>query len=159
MSCEVWTIPSGHECSPYHKCEFMYMCAGSSSGAGHHQPEASAGEAHRHHCTWTNALVPRIDHTRRVWAQASKWLPHQWKIPVSIITCQSAVFINHNPTLTCSSVSPTFRVKVVSQLKFKCKVKRKKSICFSSINIMIFLRASTSPFLFDFTFETSSTFT
>lgn len=84
------------------------MCAGGSSGAGHHQPEASAGETHCHHCTWKDAVVPWNDYTREVWAQASKWLSKKWEIPVSINwssgsvhskKCKNNVWITHESKL------------------------------------------------------------
>lgn len=57
--------------------------AGSSSGAGHHQPEASAGEDDLHHGAREDGLVPRSHHAGGLRAKAPERPPLQREVPVS----------------------------------------------------------------------------
>ncbi len=59
--------------------------AGFGSGAGYHQPEASAGETHRHNGSWEDAMVPWQDRPRGLRAAAAQELTRQRQIPVSLI--------------------------------------------------------------------------
>lgn len=62
------------------------LVAGPSSGAGHYQPEASAGEADRHHSPWKNALVPWENFSGWIWANCPDRFKDKWKIFVSIVS-------------------------------------------------------------------------
>lgn len=69
-------------------CSALHV-AGSGSGAGHHQPEASAGEADRHHSPWKNALVSWKNLSGRVWANCPDRIKDKRKVPVSIVPSPS----------------------------------------------------------------------
>lgn len=62
------------------------LVIGPSSGAGHYQPEASAGEADRHHSPWKNALVPRENFSGWIRTSCPDRFKDKWKIFVSIVS-------------------------------------------------------------------------
>lgn len=63
----------------------LFLAAGPGSGAGHYQPETTAGEADRHHGPRENALVPRQNLTGRIGADCPDRIQDKWKIFVSTV--------------------------------------------------------------------------
>lgn len=65
------------------------LLAGWSSGAGHYQPETSAGEADRHHGPRKDALVPWKNLSGWIWASRPDRIQDKWEISVSIVSFPS----------------------------------------------------------------------